>query len=385
MPAEAGIQRAMRVRLAVLETPPRERGGQAAAITAVGGGTTEHRCETGQLRYSPSTGLVLLAWHEGNRYYTSKVADVVRSQPTPRHTAKPCFDEVPMSVFEEHDARVTDYDLIHFEALGPEADHLREATLMAMQRGELPPTHTSLMTPRTVQDYLEKHPETRLPKLITIKTHSVLPASYLAGAKKSVITRSAGYDHLEHLAATVNLASLREYCVTAVAQTVMKLLYAAAGELNHYMDQTATFDRKRSRAFVELGPHKRLTVYGVGKIGKRVYELAAANGLSVQGVDLRQDTLKTVYGEGFTFVSKDEAIGSSNIIVNAMNLTRDQASPFYNVGYFTKDYLSKACDGLIFINVTRGEIAPEAGLWDLYRAGKIMGLGLDVFSSESAF
>ncbi|PDV97114.1 NAD(P)-dependent oxidoreductase [Candidatus Chloroploca asiatica] len=290
-----------------------------------------------------------------------------------------------MSAFPEHDAPAAAYDLIHFEALGPEADHLREATSIAMERGELPPTHTSLMTPRTVQDYLEEHPEARLPRLITLKTHSVLPANYLAGAKKSVITRSAGYDHLEHLAATVNLASLREYCVTAVAQTVMKLLYAAAGELNHYTHQTATFDRKNSRAFIELGPHKSLTVYGVGKIGKRVYELAAANGLSVQGVDLRQDALKNVYGEGFTFVSKDEAIMSSDIIVNAMNLTKNQASPLYNVGYFSQAYLSRARDGLIFINVTRGEIAPEAGLWDLYRAGKIMGLGLDVFSSEAEF
>jgi len=45
----------------------------------------------------------------------------------------------------------------------------------------------------------------------------------------------------------VNIASLREYCVNAVAQTAMKFLYAAAGELNHYSLNTVAFERKDSR------------------------------------------------------------------------------------------------------------------------------------------
>jgi D-lactate dehydrogenase len=274
---------------------------------------------------------------------------------------------------------------MHFEALGPEAEHLKEETIMAVERGELPRNHKYFITSSNTQDYLKDNPATRFPDIITIKTHSILPEMYLSGNKKSVVTRSAGYDHLDHLAETVNIASLREYCVNAVAQTAMKFLYAAAGELNHYSKNTATFERKTSRAFIELGPHKILTVYGVGKIGKGVYELAEANGLSVQGVDLRQDFLKSLYGEEIKFVSKEEAITSSDIIVNVMNLTKNRESHFYNVGYFSKEYLSNAKDGLIFINVTRGEIAPEAGLWELYRSGKIMGLGLDVFSAESEF
>jgi D-lactate dehydrogenase len=290
-----------------------------------------------------------------------------------------------MSTLQKIKSQTDDYDIMHFEALGPEAEHLKEETEMAVEKGELASSHKYFITPCTLQEHLKDNPSKRLSDIITIKTHSILPEMYLAGKKKSVITRSAGYDHLEHLAGTVNIASLREYCVNAVAQTALKFLYAAAGELNHYSINTATFERKASRAFVELGPHKILTVYGVGKIGKRVYELAEANGLSVQGVDLRRDFLKSMYGEGIKFVSKEEAIISSDIIINAMNLTKIKESEFYNVGYFSKDYLSKAKDGIIFINMTRGEIAPEAGLWELYLSGKIMGLGLDVFSSESAF
>lgn len=165
----------------------------------------------------------------------------------------------------------------------------------------------------------------------------------------------------------------------------MKFLYAAAGELNHYTFNTATFERKDSRAFMELGKHRLVTVFGVGKIGKRIYELAEANGLSVQGVDIRQEELSGTYKDSVRFVSKEEAILSSDILINAMNLTRNPESRFYNVGYFSKPYLNQAWKKIIFINVTRGEIAPESVIMDLYRAGRIIGIGMDVFSQESRF
>ena len=35
------------------------------------------------------------------------------------------------------------------------------------------------------------------------------------------------------------------------------------------------------------------------------------------------------------------------------------------------------------MNVTRGEIAPEAPLWKLYKEGHIFGIGVDTFNSEA--
>ena len=144
------------------------------------------------------------------------------------------------------------YDIIHFEALGPEAMHLQEEIKKAIERKEIPDQHAYLITSKNVQEYLRDNPAEILPDIITTKTHSVLPDQYIDGARKSIITRSAGYDHFEHLVGKLNIASLREYCVNAVAQTAMKFLYAAAGELNHYTVNTATFERKDSRAFLDL-------------------------------------------------------------------------------------------------------------------------------------
>jgi D-lactate dehydrogenase len=277
------------------------------------------------------------------------------------------------------------YDVIHFEALGPEASHLEEETAKAKGAGLLPPTHRCLITPLTLQSFLEANPGTSLPSLITTKTHSSLPEGYIAEGGKGVITRSAGYDHFENLVGKLHVASLRDYCVNAVAQTAMKFVYASAGMMNHYCNNAQLFDRQACQAFISLEPEMTATVFGVGKIGKRIYELAVANGLNVQGVDARAQTLAGTYGDSVRFVSKDEAILTTDFIINAMNLTRDPASRFHNVGYFSKEYLAKAQKKLIFINVSRGEIAPESGLLDLYQKGKIIGMGLDVFSHEAMF
>lgn len=277
------------------------------------------------------------------------------------------------------------YDIIHFEALGEEAIHLEEETKAAQEQGLLPENLKYLIVPENLQMYLEKNPDLELPDIITTKTHSRLPKEYLDGNKKSVVTRSAGYDHFEELAEKVNVASLREYCVNAVAQTAIKFLYSVAGRLNEYARNTSSFERNKTLSFIELGPHKVATVFGVGKIGKRTYELLEGNGLTVQAVDVRAEELKKLYGNTVKFVTKEEAIKNSDIIINTMNLTKNPKSRFYNVNYFSEEYLEKGKDGMIFVNVTRGDIAPEKGLLNLYEKGKLCGIGLDVFTDEAKF
>jgi D-lactate dehydrogenase len=277
------------------------------------------------------------------------------------------------------------YDIIHFEALGKEAEHLEEETKREQQEGRLPQDLKYLVTPDALQDFVAKNPDTALPNLITTKTHSILPQDYLSGVKKSIVTRSAGYDHFEHLADAANIASLREYCVDAVAQTVMKFLYASAGLLNHYTENIRTFERNKSLSFMELTPDRTATVFGAGRIGRRTYNLLALNGVKMQAVDVRQEELDAAYRGLVRFVSKEEAIENSDIIVNTMNLTKIPGSRFFNVGYFSEEYLARAKPGLIFINVTRGEIAPESALLKLYDKKIIGGIGLDIFTDESAF
>lgn len=276
------------------------------------------------------------------------------------------------------------YDIIHFEALGAEAEHLHSETARAQREGLLPPDLKYLVTQKNVQEYIKQHSDTVLPDIITTKTHSVLPEEYLSGTKKSIITRSTGYDHYETIVECANITSLRNYCVNSVAQTAIKLMYAAAGMLNQYTVNTGSFERNQNASFMEFGSQRVAAVFGVGNIGKRIYELCQANGLTTLAVDARMEDLKARYGDSFTFTTKEDALRRSDIIINAMSLSRNPESPFYNIGYFSEEDLSKTKKGLIFVNITRGEIAPESVLLKLYKEGQIRGIGLDVFSEESA-
>ncbi|MDR1648802.1 MAG: hypothetical protein LBR71_00950 [Synergistaceae bacterium] len=277
------------------------------------------------------------------------------------------------------------YDIIHFEALGEEAAHLEKATQAAQRNNSLPAGLRSLITPDTVQEFLRKNPGVVLPDIITTKTHSQLSEDYLKGTKKSIVSRTTGYDHFEHLINEGNFTTLRDYCISAVAQTAMKLVYATAGLLNHYMDKARTFERNDIRSFVELTPDRVATVFGLGRIGKRVHDLLAGSGLTVQAFDFAQDKLEPFYDHTVKFVSKEEALASSHFFINTMSMVKAPESKSYNVNFFSKEYLSQAKPGLIFVNVARAEVAPEAGLLELYDRNILGGIGLDVFSEEESF
>ena len=78
------------------------------------------------------------------------------------------------------------YDIMHFEALGKEAEFLKNITEELQKRGSLPASFTSLITPLTIQEYLKEN-TVDLPDIITTKTHSKLPNAYVnEGIKKSV-------------------------------------------------------------------------------------------------------------------------------------------------------------------------------------------------------
>ncbi|MBQ3866370.1 MAG: hydroxyacid dehydrogenase [Clostridia bacterium] len=275
------------------------------------------------------------------------------------------------------------YDILFFEALGEEKEHLIEELEKAKARGTIPADLNALVVPETLQAYRAAHPAAALPEILSTKTHSVLPEEWIAsGKKKSVITRSAGYDHFEALRDRVNVASLRNYCVNAVAETAVKLLMLTAGNFNAYEKNCAVMERGGVASFREL-TGRRVTVFGAGRIGRRIYDLCRGMGMDVRAVDIRAEELKKEYGDAVRFITREEAARDSEAVICAMNYTADPQSRLYNAGYFDEAYLDSFPRGLLFVNVTRGEIAPEGALKRLYEKGQLAGIGLDVFSGEA--
>ena len=274
------------------------------------------------------------------------------------------------------------YDILFFEALGEENGHLEEEIQRSKEAGTLPKDLRYYIGTETLQEYLAAHPDEELPVILSSKTHSVFPDSWLhEGAKKSILSRSAGYDHVEAFQDIAHVASLRNYCVNAVAETALKLVMMACGNVNEYQKNAATLERNNCISFKEATGLKAV-VFGVGKIGRRIYELLDGIGMDTYGVDIRAEELTEEYNGKVRFISPEEAL-DADVIVCGMCSKKDPASRFYNENYFSREFLEKTKKGLVLVNVTRGELWDAEAVLDLYDKGHIFGIGTDVFAREA--
>lgn len=231
------------------------------------------------------------------------------------------------------------------------------------------PNHNVLFTPKTIQESGDNKPPS---SLISVRTQSVIPASW-APSLKGVLSRSTGYDHLvafrDRTACNAALGYLEEYSTRAVAEHALLMMLALLKKLPLQLRQLPTFQRNGLTGSELKGC--RVLVVGVGRIGSEIVRLASALGCDVKGVDIMPDKA------GVTYVPREEGIGWADVIVCAMNLTRE------NTGYFSYELLRHARQGTVFVNIARGEHAPLTHLGQLLAEGHLGAIGLDVFEDEA--
>jgi D-lactate dehydrogenase len=211
-------------------------------------------------------------------------------------------------------------------------------------------------------------------RLLSIRTQSLIPFEW-ADQIDGILSRSTGYDHLLTYASSsgtrIPLGYLEEYATRAVAEHAIMLTMALMRKLPQQMRQFPSFNRDGLTGVECEG--RNLLVVGVGRIGREIVSLAQGVGLVVKGVDIVPDKPEV------TYVSKENGVPWADVIVNAMDLTTE------NRGYFSFDLFSTARRGLLFVNVARGEHSPLAEVEQALAAGRLGGLGLDVFEDEGNF
>jgi len=251
------------------------------------------------------------------------------------------------------------FDVFFYEAFAEEAEAIAALVPADVQVG---------FTWKAVQECGPADPQGRL---VSTRTQSVLPGQW-AGKIDGVLTRSTGYDHVLAFrrAAGQNVPAgfLPVYCARAVAEQCMLLWTALLRKLPRQVSQLGGFARDGLTGRECLG--KTVLVVGVGNIGSEVVRIAEALGMTALGVDLveRHDFA--------TYTTLADGLGQADVIVCAMNLT-DR-----NTGYFSRECLSAARRGAIFVNCARGELAPAADLLALLDEGVLGGVGLDVYERE---
>ncbi|OGX08102.1 MAG: hypothetical protein A2Z88_07300 [Omnitrophica WOR_2 bacterium GWA2_47_8] len=207
--------------------------------------------------------------------------------------------------------------------------------------------------------------------IISIRTQSHIPRSWSKDLK-GILTRSTGHDHLsvflKDIHKKIPCGYLVDYCSSAVAEHAILVMLSLLRRLKQQIRQFHVFRRDDITGQECAG--KKMLIIGVGNIGAKITVLAKALGVQVRGVDLikrRKD---------ITYVSLEKGIRWADIVVCAAALT-DKSEGLLNYKLFKKAKL-----GLIFINVSRGEISPLKDLRRLLDEGILGGLSLDVYPDE---
>lgn len=247
-----------------------------------------------------------------------------------------------------------------YEAFEEEAERLRHY---------LPDDIEAGFTSQTIQEYGAETPPA---PIISVRTQSDIPIVW-GDTLEAILTRSTGYDHIrryrEACGREVPGGCLPLYCHRAVAEQAMLMWMALLRKLRKQTGQFRTFYRDGITGGEAQG--KTLVVVGVGNIGHEVARIGRGLDMKVIGVDIDPRH------EDITYESIEEAIVQANIIACCMNLTPE------NRGYFTEELLMKAPRGMIFVNVSRGELSPCRELLPLIESGHLAGMALDVYDEES--
>jgi len=120
---------------------------------------------------------------------------------------------------------------------------------------------------------------------------------------------------------------------------------------------------------------KTLGIVGLGKLGVPMAQVARSFGMKVIAWSTNL-TAERAAAQGVTAVSKEELFGTSDAITIHMPLSERSR------GLIGAADLTRMKPTAFLVNTSRGPIVDEAALIDILRAGRIGGLGVDVYEIE---
>lgn len=197
---------------------------------------------------------------------------------------------------------------------------------------------------------------------------------------KCISVSAVGYGNIDCDAANrhgVKVCHIEEYCTQEVAEHTFSLIGALNRNLMYYRN---SIEKEHKWVYHEISggrtlSNKTLAIWGYGRIGKRVAEIARGFRMTILAVDPYADP-EAARLEAVEIVSCEEALRRADVISNHMNLTAD------NKHFFNEDIFRKMEKKPIFINVGRGACVNEEDLVKALDEGLISAAGLDVLEAE---
>lgn len=200
---------------------------------------------------------------------------------------------------------------------------------------------------------------------------------------KCISINATGYNTVDIAAATkkgIAVMAIDEYCTVEVAEHTMSLILALSRGLKKY---TKELEVNQKWHYSTAGGLRRLRgqkigIFGFGRIGRQVAELAKSFGMKVYAY---QDRLHGADGakeaEGVYFAGLDEICSQCSVITNHMSQNTA------NHHFFNWQFFSKLVQNPIFINVGRGDAVKEEDLFRALEEKILSGAALDVLAEEN--
>jgi D-3-phosphoglycerate dehydrogenase / 2-oxoglutarate reductase len=216
---------------------------------------------------------------------------------------------------------------------------------------------------------------------LVVRSRTKVDGELMARAShlKIVGRPGTGLDNIDLRAANargIEVVNSPEALVEAVAEHVVGLMLALARDIPA-ADASMKAGRWEKERFVGIELRgKTLGIAGLGRIGRRVAEIARVIGMSLLGYDVIEVSQEALNSLGCRMVDLDTLFASADFITLHVPLTTETRHMVDS----RRISLMKRTSFLI--NTSRGEVIDEAALVRALATGEIGGAALDVYETE---
>ncbi|MFE6662250.1 2-hydroxyacid dehydrogenase [Streptomyces sp. NPDC057697] len=199
-----------------------------------------------------------------------------------------------------------------------------------------------------------------------------------AGGTQLIAQRSTGFNNIdldvaERLA--LRVARVSYYSPYSVAEFAWTLAMAVNRRIIRAASRTRDFDFRLDGLLGRDMRGRTAGVIGTGKIGEAFTRIAHGFGMELLGWDIAENPACTALG--MTYVDKERLLAESDLISLHVPLLPETHH------IIDADALTRMKDDAILINSSRGGLIDTTALVTELRAGRFLGVGLDVYEAEA--
>ncbi|KOG39108.1 2-hydroxyacid dehydrogenase [Streptomyces decoyicus] len=201
-----------------------------------------------------------------------------------------------------------------------------------------------------------------------------------AGGTKMIAQRSTGFNNIDLEAAAdlgMSIGRVSFYSPHAVAEFAWTLALAVNRRIVRATNRTRNFDFRLDGLMGRDLRGRTAGVVGTGKIGEAFTRIAHGFGMNLLGWDLAENP--RCIELGMKYVPRERLFAEADLITLHVPLVADTRR------LVDAAALAAMKDDAILVNSSRGGLVDTAALVETLKAGRLTGVGLDVYEEEAKF